>query len=185
MSDGPHRSPNMRRHWKKPTEYAGNFAHTLDDVCAAMKSAVAKDILEAPISKVREIMNADMLFQTIRTAELEALRGDYPGSAATSCLIDSAIVAVAAGDIGDKGTEIALQSAIEENARANMRAVDEICQREASAKTSRTIRERLEGARTLLDAGAMAREILAPPRPPSRRSLSIPKQTGIDVGPPL
>ena len=185
MSDGPHRSLNMRPHWKAPAQRAANLAHTPAEIREAMAHALKKDILEAPIARVREIMNSDTLFPDLRAEQLAALRAHHPGSTAASGLIDCAIEAVLGGSIGDVGTERALQAALEDNARAAMRSIDEHYQREAGARASRTVRMRLDDTFRHLDCGAIARELLAPARPPSRRSVTLPRQTGLDQGPPL
>jgi hypothetical protein len=49
MSDGPHRSLPMRRHWKDLAERAAKAAFSPDQVCEALPLALKCDILEAPI----------------------------------------------------------------------------------------------------------------------------------------
>lgn len=185
MSDGPHRSLNMRPHWKTSAQRAANLAHAPAEVGEAMAHALKRDILEAPIARVREIMSSDTLFADMRVDQLEALRQRHPGSAATNSLIDCAIEAVRNGTTGDAGTGKALQAALEDNARAAMRSIDEHYQREADARASRTVRTRLDAAFKQLDCDAIARDLLAPARVPSRRSVTLPRQTGLDEGPPL
>lgn len=185
MSDGPHRSLNMRPHWKVPAQRAANLAHTPQEVCEAMAHALKKDVLEAPIARVREILNSDTLFSDMRIDQLEALRSQHPGSAAANSLIDCAVEAAAAGRFDEDATSSALGAAVEDLARPAMRSIDEHYQREAGARASRTVRERLDTALGTLDCNAIARDLLAPSRPPSRRSVRLELQTGIDQGPPL
>lgn len=185
MSDGPHRSLNMRPHWKTAAQWAANLAHTADQVCSALAHALKKDILEAPIGPVRDIMNSDTLFPGMRMEQLEALRARHPRSAAANSLIDCAIEAAASGATGEAGTVAALSAALEDMARAPVRGIDEHYQREAGARASRNVRTRLDEAMGKLDCSGMARELLTPARPPSRRSVELPRQTGIDEGPPL
>jgi hypothetical protein len=185
MSDGPHRSLNMRPHWKSTAQRAANLAHTLDEVCATLSQALKKDILGAPIAAVREIMNSDTLFPNMRVEKLEALRARHPRSAAANSLIDCAVEAASAGAAGEAGMAAALTAAVEDSARAPMRGIDEHYQREAGARASRSVRTRLEDALGKLDCGSMARDLLAPARPPSLRTVEVPRQTGIGDGPPL
>lgn len=185
MSDGPHRSLNMRMHWKTAAQWASNLAHTADEVRVALAHALKKDILEAPIAAVRDIMNSDTLFPGIRTERLEALRARHPRSAATNSLIDCAIEAAAGGVTGEAGTVSAVSGAVEDIARAQGRGIDEHYQREAGARASRTVRTRLDEALGKLDCNGIAGEILAPARLPSRRALELPRQTGIEDGPLL
>ncbi|TGP85623.1 MULTISPECIES: hypothetical protein [unclassified Mesorhizobium] len=185
MSDGPHRSLNMRPHWKTTAQRAANLAHTLDDVCATFSQALRRDILAAPIAPVRDIMNSDTLFPNMRIEKLEALRARHPRSAAANSLIDCAVEAASTGAAGETGTATALTAALEDCARAPLRQIDEHYQREAGARASRTVRTRLEDALGKMDRSSMARDLLASDRPPSRRTVEVPRQTGIDDGPPL
>lgn len=183
MSDGPHRILNMRPHWKLCAQRAANLAHTADEVCEAMTHALKKDILEAPIAAVRKIMNSGTLFSDMRIDQLEALRARSPRSAATNTLIDCAVEV--AGIAGEAGTIAAVAAALEEIARPAMRGIDEHYQREADARASRTVRVRLDDAYGKLDCHGIARDLLAPGRSPSRRSVETPRRTGLDEGPPL
>ncbi|WP_210334772.1 hypothetical protein [Mesorhizobium mediterraneum] len=185
MSDGPHRSLNMRPHWKTAAQWAANTAHTADQVCSALAHALKKDILEAPIAAVRDIMNSDTLFPGMRIDQLEALRAHHPRSAATNSLIDCAVEVAAAGAAGEAGTAAAVTAAVEDMARAPLRGIDEHYQREAGARASRTVRTRLDEAMGKLDCNGIAQGLLAPARPPSRRLVELPRQTGLDEGPPL
>lgn len=185
MSDGPHRSLNMRPHWKTTAQRAANLAHSADEVRDTLSQALKKDILAAPINGVRDIMNSDTLFPSMRVEQLEVLRMRHPRSAAANSLIDCAIEVVSTGVAGEAGATAALSAALDDCARAPLRGIDEHYQREAGARASRTVRARLEEAHGKLDSKSMARELLAPSRPPSRRTVEIPRQTGIDDGPPL
>jgi CelD/BcsL family acetyltransferase involved in cellulose biosynthesis len=173
----------MRPHWKLTAQRAANLTHTADDVREAMAHALKKSILEAPIAAVREIMNRDILFPELRIDQLEALRKRSPHSAATNTLIDCAVEA--AGIAGEAGTTAAVAAALEEIARPAMRGIDEHYQRETDARASRIVRARLDEAYGKLNCGAIARELLASGRPPSPRSVEIPRHTGLDEGPPL
>lgn len=185
MSDGPHRSLNMRPHWKAAAERAWNTTHTAEEVCATLSQALKRDILEAPIAAVRDIMNGDTLFPEMRREQLEELRARHPRSAASNSLIDCAVEAVVTGAVGDAGAAAALTAALGDVARAPLRGIDEHYQREAGAKASRTVRIRLDDALARLDCGSLARELLAPSRPPSRRSVEVPRKSGLDDGPRL
>src|SRR5258708_5420659 len=96
MSDGPHRSLPMRRHWKALAERAAKAAYAPDDVCESLPYALKKEILEGPVRKIREIMSGDTLFPSMRIEQFNALRQDYQ-SAASARLIDCAVEAAADG----------------------------------------------------------------------------------------
>jgi hypothetical protein len=81
MSDGPHRSLSMRRHWKDFAERAAKAAFSPDQVCEALPLALKRDILEAPIEAMREILDNRKpdLFSTHHIEKLEELRRSCPG----------------------------------------------------------------------------------------------------------
>jgi hypothetical protein len=185
MSDGPHRSLPMRFHWKDLAQRAAQSAFSPDEVRKALPYALTRDILEGPLAAVRDIMNGDFLFPQMRIEQLEALRQSHRGSAPANLLVDCAVEAADNGLRGDAGTEAALKSAFEDTARNACRGIEEHYQREASSRSAGYVRERLDTARQQLDCGSLARELLSSEKPPVRRSVTLPRQTGIDDGPTL
>jgi hypothetical protein len=183
MSDGPHRSLPLRRHWQDFAERCAKAAFSSTEVCEALPHALKKDILETPIKEVREIMGGDTLFP-VRIEQLEALRQSHRGAAATH-LIDCAIEAAADGLQGQSGTEAAVQNALEGITRDALRGTEEHYEREASSQSAGFVRTRMDAARQQHDCGALARELLSTEKPPSRRSVSLPRRSGVDEGPPL
>jgi hypothetical protein len=107
MSDGPHRSLPMRRHWKDFAERSAKAAFSPDQVSEALPHALKKEILEAPIKEIRDIMGGDSLFPEMRIQCLDALRQAYRGSAAATHVIDCAVEATARGLLGEAGTHAA------------------------------------------------------------------------------
>lgn len=95
MSDGPHRSLPMRPHWKDLAQRAAKGAFSPDQVCEALPYALKRDILEAPITAIRDIMNRGSLFPEMLVEQLEGLRQSCRGSAAANLLIDCAVEAAA------------------------------------------------------------------------------------------
>jgi hypothetical protein len=130
-------------------------------------------------------MVGDSLFLEMRVEQLEALRQSHRGSASATRVIDCAVEAVANGLIGEAGTQAALQSALEDTSRSALRGIEEHYQREASSRSAGYVRTRLDAARQQLNCGAIARELLSSEKPPSKRSVTLPRQSGIDEGPPL
>jgi len=185
MSDGPHRSLPMRRHWKDLAQRAAKSAFAPEEVCGAMPYAVKRDILEAPIKDIRGIMNGGSLFPELRVEQLEALRETCRGSAPANLAIDCAIEAAINGLTGEAGTEAALRNALEDTTRSALRGMEEHYEREASSRSAGYLRTRLDAARQQLDCGALAREILSSEKPPSPRSVTLPRHSGVDEGPPL
>ena len=185
MSDGPHRSLPMRSHWKDVAQRAARPAFSPDQVCEALSHALKRDILEAPIKAVRDILGSDTLFPEMRTEQLESLRATCPGSASATLVIDSAIEAACNGLMGDAGTRAALKSALEGAELSALRGIEEHSQREMDPRSTRFVRDRLDAARKQLDCGALASELLAPATPPAPRSVILPRQMGVEDGPEL
>jgi hypothetical protein len=185
MSDGPHRSLPLRRHWQDFAQSAAQAAFGAEEVCARLPQAVTRDVLDAPIREVQAIMSEASLFPEIRVDQLEALRGSCRGSEPAYRLIDCAIDAVRSGLAGDAGAQAALAHAIDDTVRSAFLSIEEHWHRNASAGSARFTRTRIDEARRQFDGGALARELLAPGKLPGRRSLTPPRHTGIDEGPRL
>jgi hypothetical protein len=184
MSDGPHRSLPMRRHWKDLAERSAKAAFSPDQVSEALPHALKKEILAAPIKEIRDIMGSDTLFSELRIERLDALRQTHRSAAATH-VIDCAIAAAASGLTGEAGTHAALQNALQDTTRNALRGIEEHYQREASSRSAGYVRTRLDAARQQLDCGALAQQLMASGTPPSPRSITLPRQSGVDEGPPL
>jgi hypothetical protein len=175
----------MRSHWKDLALRASKAAFSPDQVCEALPHALKRDVLEAPIQAICEILGSDSLFPEMRIEQLEALRANRPGSATAGLAIDSAIAATLNGLTGDTGAEAALQSTLEGDALSACRGIEEHYQRETKSRSTGFVRDRLDAARKQLDCGALARELLAPAKPAARRSITLPRRKGVDEGPSL
>lgn len=185
MSDGPHRSLPLRRHWQDFAQSAAQAAFSPAEVCDRLPQAVTRDILDAPIRAVQAVMGEASLFPEIRIDQLEALRAGCRGSEPANRLIDAAIDAVRNGQTGEAGARAALQNALEDTVRSALRSIEEHYHREAGPRSAGFTRARLDAARQQLDCAALARELLAPGKLPGRRSLGPTRHTGIDEGPRL
>jgi hypothetical protein len=185
MSDGPHRSLPMRRHWRDTAERAAKPVHSLEEVCETLTFALKRDILETPIEKMREIFDGRKpdLFPTRQLEQLEDLRNTCRGSAAANVSIDCAIEAIQGGLRGDAAVQSTLQNALEDVMRSASRGMNEHYQRKATSNETVNLRTRLDAARRQIDCAAIARELLSSQKPPSPRSLQLPRHTGIDEGP--
>ena len=187
MSDGPHRSLPMRRHWKDLAERAAKAAYSADQVCEALPYALKKDFREAPLEAVRDILGGGKqgsLFPNERIEQLEAVRQTCRGSATGNILVDCAIAAVGGGLIGDAAFQNTLENACEEQARSGFRSVEEHYQREESARSARYVRDRLDAARRQCDFKAIASDFMLSAKPP-RDALRLPRHTDLDEGPAL
>lgn len=187
MTDGPHRSLPMRRHWKDLAERAAKSIFSKDDVREALPHALKKDARELPLERVRDILGGGRqgkLFQEDRIAQLEEARNNCRGSALGNALINCAIEAVTDGLTGDNACTTSLKNAFDEYTRNAFRGVEEHYQREGSDRSARFVRERLDGARSECDFGGLACEIMSPGKRANNASR-LPKHLGIDEGPSL
>ena len=182
MSDGPHRTLPSRPHWKTFAQRAASAAHTVEEVDESLSYALQRDILQAPIKAIRDIMEGDSLF---KIEQLEALRLHTAGSAVSNNMIECAIVAASNGLNGEAGTLATLQMTLEETVRTNFRGIEEHYQREAAPQSRQFIRQRLDAATRLFNGSALARHILASQNPLSLRSVKLPVRSGLDQGPAL
>lgn len=187
MSDGPHRSLPMRRHWRDLAERAAKAAYSADEVCKALPSTLKNDLREAPLEAVHDILGGGKqasLFQNEQIEQLEAIRKICRGSVVSNILIDCAVEAVGDGLTGDSAFLAALANTCEDHARGQFRSVEEHYQREASQHSARYVRDRLDAARRQCDFKTVASEIASSAKPP-RESLRMPRHTGVDDGPAL
>jgi hypothetical protein len=185
MSDGPHRSLPLRPHWKRLARRAAKAAHSPAEVAEALPFALKRELLQAPLKAIREVMCGDTLFPAIRIDQLEALRAKYPGSAPANLAIDCAVAAIANGATGEAGAQAAVSAALADTMHSALRATEEHYQREASPRSSSYVRQRLDAARQKVDCGALARELLTGITPPKPRAINLPTRKGVDEGPPL
>lgn len=184
MSDGPHRSLPMKRHWRDLAERGAKAAFSADDVRDAVPYALRKDARELPLDAIRDILGGGKqgsLFRSDRVAQLEAAREACRGSALGNVLIDCAVETVTNGLTGDAACRSALANAFADHTRNEFRSVEEHYQREAGARSARFVRERLDTARGRCDFTALASELMTPVKP-SRNAPRLPKRTGLDEG---
>ena len=67
----------MRPHWKDLAQRAAKSAFAPKEVCEALPYALKRDILEAPIKQIRDIMVGGSLFPELRIEQLEATQRQH------------------------------------------------------------------------------------------------------------
>lgn len=186
MSDGPHKSLPMRRHWKDLAERTAKAAYSANEVCEALPHALRKDLREAPLAAIRDILSGGQgsLFAEDKIERLEAVRQKNTRSAASNLVIDCAIQSVADGLTGDNAYRATLDNACAERVRSGFRSVEEHYLREAGAQSARFVRDRLDAARRQQDIAIVVSAMMSGGKTP-RGGDYLPRQTGIDEGPSL
>jgi hypothetical protein len=183
MSDGPHKSLPMRRHWKKLAERAETPAYSLGDVTEALSFALKKDFQKSLVLQIQEILSGGdqiLLFNDHCKDQLEAVRRDCRGSAADNLLIDCAIEAVTEGLTGHPASRSALENALDAYALGASRQIEEHYLRKEPRSTA-NIRDRLKAARAQCSNTVLASEMLSI-KPASSNGYGLPKHTSIDEG---
>lgn len=185
MSDGPHRSLNMRPGWKKAAEYADKGAFASEDVRIASTEALAKDWrVDVPDSLVRSVCDIfggqDSLFRDQKVSDLEALRQTHAGHGMGQLFLDCNIQAAKNGKSGLETVVEAGASTLAIWGARHARQIEEHYCREANQRRAGNVRQRLEHEISGVQHGALARQLLnldgtaAPPKPK--------KQSGLDDG---
>lgn len=187
MSDGPHRSLPLRRHWKTLAIRAARAAYSVFEVGEALGHALKKELLEAPLAEICQVIDGKGqggLFRDPRLDRLESLRYDCRGSAAANILIDCAVDAVNAGMTGRQARISVLKDALAGYSFSVNRSIEEHYLREAGSNSAGFIRNRLEAAYNRCDFDNIASEMLSE-NWSSRNIRRLPFNSGIDAGPML
>jgi hypothetical protein len=187
MSDGPHRSLPMRRHWRDLAERAATPAFNAEQVAEAFPVALKIEFREAPLAKIRDILGGSpqtSLFKEDRAVQLEAARSDCRGSAAGNRLIDSALEVNANGLTGDAALRTALENALDAHARSGCHQIEEHYRRQEPQSTA-DMRARLKAALDQCAQSEVASELISGQQDASGGKARLRKRTGIDEGPAL
>lgn len=187
MSDGPHRSLPLRKHWKTLAERAAKEAYPVNEVGEAFAHALKKEFLEAPLAEICQILDGKgqvSFFSDTQIDRLEELRGSCRGSSAGNTLIDCAIDTLNAGITGKPASIIVLRDALAGYSLNASRSIEEHYLREAGSKDATFVRNRLGAAYQQCNFDNIASEMLAGSAGHSMR-MSLPRNLGIDAGPPL
>lgn len=131
MTDGPHKTLNMRREWKRVAERADRPAFTPDEVCERLvralqedwKEEVPQDLLQALWGIVCDPQGK--LFDDGQCERLEALRPLATGHPFGSVLLDFAIMALAAGYEGEGALVRAASDTIADVLQRSERQIEE------------------------------------------------------------
>jgi hypothetical protein len=185
MSDGPHRSLNMNRFWKRVAECADNNAYSLDELARAYLPALEKSCQdEVPDEVWRQLKRLFLntqhaLFGDQIAEEIGALRYE-PAGPLGRCLVDAAEKAASAGARGSEVlVEVTTKALLQRAARGN-KQVEEHWYRKSNSQRTENVRNRLENALNKAAIGTLARQRLD--MNPAPISLRFRKQKDLDDG---
>ena len=167
MSDGPLRSLDMRRHWKRLAKCTSNDAFDNRERSEALTGALQGDWrLEVPerfTERLRHILDdhqGDLLGEPA-TKRLEALRRQTAGHPLAGTVLDCAIQALHDGYSGDEALIKAAQDAFLDRAASGRRQVEEHWLRESSTGSAECVSNRIDDAIAASDMNAIARRCLS------------------------
>jgi hypothetical protein len=185
MSDGPHRSLNMHRSWKRLAEYADNKAHSIDDVASAYLPALAQTCdTEIPPYLLRGLVQLfsekqHVLFKGQKSEEIASLRRGVAGFPLANAILDAAERCEAKGTLGmDALVGVVTDGLVNRAARAN-RQVEEHYYRRSTEVRSKDVRDRMEKALNSAALESLARQRLNLDGGAKPRAT---KQSGLDDG---
>ena len=165
MSDGPHRSLNMNRPWKRVAEYADNGAYLLTEVGEAFLPALAQSCRDEVSEEVwRELKRIfgntqPRLFEDHNVQEIEALRSVVAGPLGCS-LVENAVRAASKGSNDLNAlVEVTTQALLQRAARG-IKQVEEHWYRNSNGKRTEHVRQRLENALNKAALETLARQCL-------------------------
>lgn len=186
MSDGPHRSLNMNRSWKRLAECADNRAYSLDDVAGAFLPALdqscREEVPEGVWRRLARIFGDQQqtLFAEQRVEQIAALRSQVAGLPLGCALVDAAVHAASKGPATDDALIKAAAQALAQRAARGNKQVEEHYYRKSNEPRTEKLRERLESALRKTPLDTLARQHLsmgAAPKVPRSG-----KQAGLDDG---
>ena len=186
MSDGPHRSLEMRRSWKKLAERADKNVFTQEDVREALEVALERDwrveVPEILNRRVESILHDTQIsfFENQVVKQLEALRGVAAGYPLGGMFLDYAIQAAEKGLTGDDGLKVACCNALEDRAMRRVRQVEEHYLRRSKQCRATHVRKRIQDTVIQSDFEAIADICLQMNKSENLRGLV--RHTGLDDG---
>jgi hypothetical protein len=181
MSDGPHRSLNMRPWWKEAARRADRSAFDVTECAEAIRVAMSrecKDELRPSFMKaLRDAQEEPGLFSPAESSHLLRL---VPATPLERCVLDN-ITALSSEDKADANALLnGFANALTDHLARNNRSTEEHYRRLSGAGHANRERQRLDEASALADMAALAQQLLRPNGVRTHPALT--KKTGIEDG---
>lgn len=183
MSDGPHKTLQMRPKWKALSRRADNRSFATDEVteavCPALAADWSRDVSDGFLRKVRVALGEDAtLFPSHDPNALEGLRSQT-GSPLEAMLIEAACDIAKDGYSGQDALEKAAEDALLERSIRGIRQVEELWLRESPERRATNVRSRLEASIAAAPIASLVKALLAGS---SVRDIRAPKRDGLEDG---
>ena len=184
MSDGPHRSLNMRRDWRRLAERADAASfepeEVLDTLPAALEHDWRAEVPERLCHRIRGILDDPQgSFFEDQVTRLDSLKAETAGLPLSDILLDCTMMAVINGYSGDPALREAARLALHCRAASGARQVEEHYFRKSTTHRAAHVRARIENAISRSDFVAIAGRAMGSDSGPPQVLV---KKTGLDDG---
>lgn len=183
MSDGPHRSLNMRRWWRELARRADQSAFDISEVSDAMIPAIERELFAEVtpdfLKDFKGLFAEPTLFNPLESPQFEVLRAKARYGM-ESFVLDNVAILTPEELAQFNCVQSAFTNAVVARTPRYLDQVEEHYERERSASRARRVRARLDEALSGARIGQMVERILQSDEraTPSR----VTRKTGIDEG---
>ncbi|MEM9704437.1 MAG: hypothetical protein AAF850_00015 [Pseudomonadota bacterium] len=193
MSDGPYKSLKMRKAWRDVAERAHKDAFSLeeraDGMCVALHDDFKRDVGKSALNAIANVLietEQGNLFADQAGAELEAIRNSQRSTGFFDSIIEHIQVATHQGFTGEPALIEGLNRAGIDQARGNIRAVEEHYHRDTpnaeGAEKAASVRANLDATLQTDRVRAFGAEVIQLMRGESV-STKLEKDSDLDAGP--
>jgi hypothetical protein len=187
MSDGPHKSLNMRRAWKRLAKVLDNPNSSDDGIRECLEDAHAKDWrkenVEPTLKQIVRILDDDQasMFKEITLEKLDELRTKAGGSPMAMLLIDCVSDEVSKESVSTDTVRKGLESTLMERNARHAREMEEHYRRQSTDWRARRLTNRFSEFATEENFSGYARRLRGEEVSASTHHAPS-KRTGIDDG---
>lgn len=186
MSDGPHKSLNMRRAWKRLAKVTDNPNSSDDEIAECFQDAHKKDWkrenCEATVKRIQDIVcdEQSAMFRDVVVEKLEELRPKIGGSPMGMLLLDCIIDSFSSGNDGTAAVQGGIENTLREWSARHSREMEEHYRRESTDRRAIRLRDRYEASAANANFRELAESVVRPSK--SDKGTSPRKRTDLDDG---
>lgn len=190
MSDGPFKSPKLKRHWRGFAEISCSAAFTQSEKQEAGKRALKLELEKFPLRKIFEAIRGEEQ-GTLRFGEpdsrIEELKNSLLRSspcATTVAIEECGTEAILDGRSGEDAVRTTVKNVLESVLESAVSSLKELAQREANDQSIRANCQSLDAAAASIDIDSVVTDLMSPVKGDGK-TTRIPKQSSVDQGPQL
>lgn len=189
MVDGPHKTLNMRSHWKAVARLADNKAYGNDEVVEVVSEAYWRDLdrVSAFVEKVEAVLSDPQgsILPNHKEQQLQALRPLTGGNPLAARLLDSVQRRLSQRVEPLAALQGGLEDSLAIHGSAVGRQIEEHYRRESTSSRSHNVRARIEAAVGGISLSDLARRLTSSGQREAATSGQGRKRDGLDEGPGL